>query len=530
MSIFQILEEYMVYTHKFYCITMSFLLSYCTNAQFISISPRSVPFTHISLYPMFGDSLLRPIAMASGVASGQTALMEIPPRFLPGEFTIRFDYATDSGTTYPSEMRVWLGRENVHVSLDPRAASRPESIDWGSDKENLTYHAFLKENESRRSRWMMLAQWLQSETPSGKGYYRKSLRELERRRQDYNHWIDSMSEAHASLFVSHLMRVSKAGKSDFGADPSRTPATDFYSMLDIQDTFLLRASQFRQLLDAFVQQRASAARTQAGLDSIILQAADDCLRFFQSAHPLLYARVIDYYFEGFERNAIDEGFPLLARHALRPDCPSRRREDILRKTALLGKAAPGQPAIDVFLPLENAQSMLLSSYVRRKPRTLVLFWSASCSHCTELVRLLYPYSQRADIRSVLQVVAISLDHQEPDRSIWRSAIDTLRGWDHVLCTDGVRSPQASAYGVLSTPTMYLIDREGMIIRSRPENMQELSKAMKVKPLHNASAAAWIRPPSPMMVFGRSYIPSGTPSMTDFQPEMGKISHSIVHSY
>ena len=101
--------------------------------------------------------------------------------------------------------------------------------------------------------------------------------------------------------------------------------------------------------------------------------------------------------------------------------------------------------------------------------TLVLFWASWCPHCPSLL---------SDVKEIydkykdngLEVLAISIDK---DISAWLNAVSKgqyrwinyseLNGWDGKAATD---------YNVWSTPRMYLLDKEKMII-SKPSNAEEL---------------------------------------------------------
>jgi len=190
------------------------------------------------------------------------------------------------------------------------------------------------------------------------------------------------------------------------------------------------------------------------------------------ASPRVYGAVTDYLYLQFLRSGIDAGMELLARHLVRPACQSRNKEAITRKLAAMGKVQVGLSAIDVEIPLAGKAPARLSQLTEGRPMSLLLFWSAGCSHCLELVDRLSRYTQQQEIGRQLQVIAVSVDRSEADRSKWSAMTPGLLQWRHAQCPEGPSSEAARAFGVLATPTMFLIDGS-FHIRGIPQSMDEL---------------------------------------------------------
>lgn len=133
-----------------------------------------------------------------------------------------------------------------------------------------------------------------------------------------------------------------------------------------------------------------------------------------------------------------------------------------RKLTHYSKVEEGQPAplfslkhpaaIRLHFP-ENSVNQILE----HAPKTLVLFWSSSCSHCqSELPRL-------ADLQSQLEgqhiaLLSISLD---TDKGMY---LDTARqyAWPHYSDFLGWESPVAQAFEVFATPSFFLIEQGGRL--------------------------------------------------------------------
>src|SRR4030042_6884806 len=58
----------------------------------LTIHLRGVYESKISLLPLTGTDVLKPIIIIDSVKNGGTALLKVPDERLPGEFVLRFDY------------------------------------------------------------------------------------------------------------------------------------------------------------------------------------------------------------------------------------------------------------------------------------------------------------------------------------------------------------------------------------------------------------------------------------------------------
>jgi hypothetical protein len=78
-----------------------------------------------------------------------------------------------------------------------------------------------------------------------------------------------------------------------------------------------------------------------------------------------------------------------------------------------------------------------------------------------------------EISARLQVIAVSLDRSDADRQKWQQTIARLPDWRHSILSDGPNHPLAQAFGVLATPTMFLIDGKDFILKGLPSTLREL---------------------------------------------------------
>ena len=436
--------------------------------------------TDISLIPLFGDSAMRTVERATRVMAGQTALFDLSAYPLTGEYLIRYDYVVRDGDhPYPSEQYLIIGREGLSIRLNPMYPMTTDSVVIERDGGELAaWTSFQIGQQQRRVAILSMRQWLMTEAPSGKSYYRSSLREYERRRTAYNSWVRSMMEAQGERFVRRMMQFTLVPPQSFRTPGQVISASEYLSPLDLQDTLLLNTRSFADHLQAYMRQAFEGALPGQNRDSVMTVAASGLLEAASAGHPRVYGAVADQLFSLFTRIGFDAGISVLGAHVSKPGCRATKKEAITRKLAAMGRLQIGVPLFDIDIPGIDGRSKSLSSLVAAKPQTLLLFWSAGCQHCLDLIEGMKTRLSRSALTSKLQVIALSIDDAAIYQQRWKEIIQTLPEWQHGLCQEGPKSPVARAFGVLATPTMFLIDRDGFRLTGMPADLEALQTLLK----------------------------------------------------
>ncbi|MDD4848923.1 MAG: TlpA disulfide reductase family protein, partial [Bacteroidales bacterium] len=133
--------------------------------------------------------------------------------------------------------------------------------------------------------------------------------------------------------------------------------------------------------------------------------------------------------------------------------------EMQKRIEKLSQVAIGRPAPEIAQPNQNGDTMRLSDL--KGQVVLIDFWASWCSPCrAENPVVVAAYEKFHD--KGFTVYSISLDDNRDrwlqaiaaDSLIWTSHVSVLQGWDN---------PSAQQYGVMSIPSNFLIDKEGIII-------------------------------------------------------------------
>ena len=129
----------------------------------------------------------------------------------------------------------------------------------------------------------------------------------------------------------------------------------------------------------------------------------------------------------------------------------------------------GVKAPELVLPDENGNEFRLDSI--KKENILLVFYSIKCPHCkTMLPEIHKVYKKRSDI----EVVAVSLDTEKDE---WKSYLNENKfSWINVSDLKGWEGNSAKDYYIYATPTMFLLDKKG-IIMAKPVTFDELEKVI-----------------------------------------------------
>lgn len=143
---------------------------------------------------------------------------------------------------------------------------------------------------------------------------------------------------------------------------------------------------------------------------------------------------------------------------------ARRGQGALRRLSL-----KGQPIALAGNTLSGGRPLSLASY--RGKVTAVIFWATWCKPCTEdlpQIQELYKTYQRKGF----EVVGVNLD--SPGADIDGYIKNYRVTWPHIHEEGGLESRPALEYGIISLPTMFLVDKTGKVV-SNGSSVEDLKK-------------------------------------------------------
>lgn len=179
------------------------------------------------------------------------------------------------------------------------------------------------------------------------------------------------------------------------------------------------------------------------------------IRELKTKSSITYGEAVDFYYKKIASTGKNQWIEKLEEFSLDPDCPAKSRIKINEQIQSIRTLQIGEKAPEI-----QVKDFLLSQYFSNKPTILLVFYSPSCFHCTELLVDLIPYAEKIK----LPVIAIQID-------------DELNPWTFPTHWKTIKANKKilKDYGVFSTPCLFLIQKSSLRINAIPENLTEIKK-------------------------------------------------------
>lgn len=451
----------------------------------LKIYIQGVFASKVSILPAVGQNALKPIYESPLIKAGESVTITLPADQLPGQFVLRCNYQeTASSNPYPSERNLFVNREDLEMWVRPKAINNPDSTYFAQgEKENHLFAEFAESNAKHRTQLGLLQNFLMGYDQPQSAFFSQGAREYENRRLQYNKWIESQIKKDKESFVSNTYTFEYLPSITWkGSEEQRMESLveHYFDNIDVSNPLLVRTPQLRTWTDQYVNIYGTRATSIALRDSLFTLAGKRAIEQVKSGHPLLYGWMVDYFYRGYEGFNISAGVKMLEQYLADPRCLTTRRMEIEKRLQGIESIRPGATAPDLSLTDQTGKSIQFYNYKKNAAYKLLLFWSADCQHCLELVRKLHPWSISDGAKSSMEVVAVSLDFTDTEIAKWENERAKLTGWKHVHAKGGINSPEASAYYVLATPVMILVDPTTNKIIALPESIQQLQDSLKLK--------------------------------------------------
>jgi hypothetical protein len=462
-----------------YIISSLFLflqLSLYSQQGTLNIHVRGIYQTKISLLPLSGTAPSKSISEIIANGNNETSLLTVPIEWLPGEFILRFDYKEkENSASYPSEKRMFISNQKLELWINPMFSNSGDSTWFGKEeKENSTYVLFSKLNTERRQKLSLLQNFLVNYDDFKSRFYQQGIMEYDKRRNHYNEWLKQQIINDKATFVSHTYQfqfVQNVSWSGTEAMRNQSIKEHYFDLVNFSDPLLTRTADLKEWMNAYVNLYGASATSVPIRDSLFTLAGKRAIEYAKQSSPEVYGWMVDYFYNGFESFGINSGIQMLQSYLDDPRCLTAKRTAITKRLEGIKTLVPGSIAPD-FLLADSLGNYTTFSSFHKKPYKLVLFWSASCSHCTDLVKKLYPMFLEKG-KEQMDVFAISVDESPEEIQSWNNAIVALQGWKHSKPVGGINSKEAKGYFILSTPFMILVDGATNKIVALPETAEKL---------------------------------------------------------
>lgn len=467
-----------------YNLTLVVLLLFTTGLSSaqeakVTIHIHGVYDCKVSLIPLSGNDAYKPVAEKAGIKSGETTTLLVDKERLPSIFVLRFDYRENrTSSPYPCEKQIILYNQDLEMWVNPMHCNNPDSTRFQTgETENTVMTLFAREAQKRKEMTSVLQNFLLAYDDTKSKVFIEGVKEYEKRRKDYNNWIAEQIKQHNNLFASRIFSFHYMPDIRFQGDESErihSLIDNYFAGMNFGDPLLLKTTELKGWMDSYVNLYASLMTRESDLDSLFTLAGYRAIETARKGHPLVYGWMVDYFFNGYESINIEMGIKMLEPYLNDSLCLTSKRQAIEKRLKGIATLNVGAPAPDFMVYDINRNPGSFREFKTDKRYKLVLFWSADCGHCAELLNGLYNWLQLNSEDNHPEIFALNLDDQVVEKEIWEKTIPSFPGWNHIRCQGGINSYEAEAYYILSTPVMFLVDARTNTISAVPESLKQLT--------------------------------------------------------
>jgi len=348
-----------------------------------------------------------------------------------------------------------------------------DSMEVISSKENSVYFDFLQKGYVYNKKINMLIP-LVDDYPRD-SFYKEIKNEYLIVKQEYEDFYTRIVNNHPDAFATRLIKMRRP--LFFDLDMKKEERFEwlkqhYFDGLDLTDVTLLRTNVYTTLAIDYLGLYSNPNFGQSELEDAFILALDVMMNKWKE-NRVVYDYMVEYLTAGFDKFHFEKVLEHIAKIYLPEEsCENEdRKKDLQTRLEKFAELATGKPAPDIEMTTSDGEPFKLSD--EPAEYTLLLFWASWCTHCAQMIPDVAELHKQVG-KDRLRVVAISLDTSrvEWEKSItdhkltWTNCCD-LRYWNGKAVND---------YNIYATPTMFLLDRNKIIL-AKPITFQELINAL-----------------------------------------------------
>lgn len=406
--------------------------------------------------------------------NGDDFSLTLPPDIPEGVY--RFQYGFSQGEKY---VDIIINGKDKDIQFTLQANEPFAFPQFTSSTENQQWYAYLEETNKQFQRVELLTQFINSYPDANAPVVKAAEQAWTEEKSLYLQNFEAFKRNTQSTWACEMV----ANKPYYFTNPKDDyRLQDYYKREHFWDGFdgnnpdLINTPLYTEQILNYLrywmnpEMNFSEAEQTAGFKS----AVDVILRVF-SGNEETKEFAYRYLTLGFKEigqeevlQYLDENYQDLAKQCF----------DTVEKTAfdkrMEGYAAMkvGNKAPDFGLTIQGSALKAKSLYDVQAEKTLLVFWSSTCPHCTEELPKINEWAAQ---QNGVKVVTVSVD---TDSSLHTAAIAKFPNLIHTCDYKGWETEAASNYFIAATPTLILLDSEKRIEGKFP-SWHQLLKTMDV---------------------------------------------------
>jgi len=348
-----------------------------------------------------------------------------------------------------------------------------ESVSFEGSEENRLLGRFRAWEESYERKMSALFPLIDG-YPEGDDFYTQAEDHFRELQEERNRMIRKLAGDHPGLYaariiVSYLSPVIEPGLS--GEERMAFLRDHYFELAPVDDPALLHAPVYSRKIIDYLRLYRGSDYSFSDQEEAFIEAVDMIMANV-SGDPELRSFVVEYLLEGFESFGMERIQTYIVDTYVDETCETDVVELAVERVKGYREMEEGQVTKDILIRTADNEMVRLSEV--DADYTLLVFWASYCEHCQEMIPELKEWYLEERPENV-EVFAVSIDSVKADWEQYLLVHDLP--WINAHEPMGWEGQSAEDYNIYATPTMFLLDRERMII-ARPFNMRELRRTVR----------------------------------------------------
>ncbi len=341
--------------------------------------------------------------------------------------------------------------------------------------ENLIYYKYLHVKTNNELRLNILRPVLDY-YPQSDTFYLVIRHQVQKLQQQLSEVTHRLIEHNPGTLAAHFIAMDEPVNYALdipAAEQDTYMKRHYFDHVDFNDTLLLRTHLFTAKLVGYLSLYQKPGMDKKAMEKAFVAPVDTILKKAR-VNEKMYLFCVNYLVKGFK----DFGFEHLLLHIAKTqdlsEIPghSLQKEALKNRLELIRKLAIGQTAPDFTARTLHGKKIELHKV--KAEHTLLVFWASWCPHCTAALPRLKKFYDPAHPEK-LQIIAVSVDNSK--KPVLKEIKKEGYSWPNIAQEKGWDSPIALQYGVSSTPTFFLLDKDKKIV-AKPEGIGALEKLLQ----------------------------------------------------
>lgn len=353
--------------------------------------------------------------------------------------------------------------DNEDVELETSADHILDSLNIIKSESNKLYYQFVDLNKQYKTKTDLL-QLIINRYPDDDNYLNATKEELSRVQEDYLYFINITSQAKLNSFIARYIRSSQLpvmGDDVASSEQLNYLKSNALNNVNFTNDDLVYSDAFTNKAIEYLSYYSNQQLPKPLLEKEFESAVDSLLNKAK-VNEIVYKHITEYLLDGFKQYGFDEVIDyILNNYVIKDDlCLDETLETSLERRIKQDKYFKPGTAVPC-INLNDANGSGVNLHNVNADKTLIIFYASWCPHCKEMLPKIYKlYKEQKEKK--FEVVAVSLDTIKTD---WQNFVNNnIPDWINVSDLKGWDGQTANDYYIYATPTMFLVDGRGILIK------------------------------------------------------------------